>query len=480
MKRTMIRAAIVAALTLSAIMLPGTARAAAPLNDSFASATLVSSLPFSDTVDVTDATYESGEPACTGPTDARSVWYDYTPSSNETLRLRATGQSSTTLAVYTGSNVASLSGISGCSLFGQQILVNVTEGTTYRIRVAAFPFDAGGLLTLDAEAVPAPANDGFAGAKGVGGLPYSDSVDATAATIEAGEPTPSCGDGQSAGSIWYAFTPSTTGSYTATSGWNGFNTQVAAYQGTGLANLTDLGCRAFSQPLTFHAVAGETYYLQVGGLFGGRGTIGFSIDVAPNPVANFALGIGDPNVFDTIQFYDYSQDPAQVGIQSRTWNFGDGTTSTDVNPQHRYATDGDYTLKLAVETPDGRKASTQQVIHVRTHDVAVTSLSVPSKGRVGRSSTVVASLSNLRYPETVQVQLYKSVPNGLQLVGTLQQTIPVTGKKKSVPFSFNYTFTSDDAGVGKVTFQAVATIVNARDALPSDNTALSLPVPVVT
>jgi PKD repeat protein len=365
-------------------------------------------------------------------------------------------------------------------LFGQQILVNVTEGTTYRIRVAAFPFDAGGLLTLDAEAVPAPANDGFAGAKGVGGLPYSDSVDATAATIEAGEPTPSCGDGQSAGSIWYAFTPSTTGSYTATSGWNGFNTQVAAYQGTGLANLTDLGCRAFSQPLTFHAVAGETYYLQVGGLFGGRGTIGFSIDVAPNPVANFALGIGDPKVFDTIQFYDYSQDPAQVGIQSRTWNFGDGTTSTDVNPQHRYATDGDYTLKLAVETPDGRKASTQQVIHVRTHDVAVTSLSVPSKGRVGRSSTVVASLSNLRYPETVQVQLYRSVPNGLQLVGTLQQTIPVTGKKKSVPFSFNYTFTSDDAGVGKVTFQAVATIVNARDALPSDNTALSLPVPVVT
>jgi hypothetical protein len=42
----------------------------------------------------------------------------------------------------------------------------------------------------------------------------------------------------------------------------------------------------------------------------------------------------------------------------------------------------------------------------------------------------------------------------------------------------SYTFTSDDAALGKVTFEAVATIVNARDALPADNTATALPTKV--
>jgi hypothetical protein len=43
---------------------------------------------------------------------------------------------------------------------------------------------------------------------------------------------------------------------------------------------------------------------------------------------------------------------------------------------------------------------------------------------------------------------------------------------------FSYTFTSNDTAFGKVTFQAVASIVDARDALPADNTATALPTEV--
>jgi hypothetical protein len=49
---------------------------------------------------------------------------------------------------------------------------------------------------------------------------------------------------------------------------------------------------------------------------------------------------------------------------------------------------------------------------------------------------------------------------------------------RTTAFGFTYTFTSDDAALGKVTFKAVASIVGARDAQPSDNTAIALPTNV--
>jgi hypothetical protein len=83
-------------------------------------------------------------------------------------------------------------------------------------------------------------------------------------------------------------------------------------------------------------------------------------------------------------------------------------------------------------------------------------------------------LSNIRYPDNVTVQLFRNDT----IVGTLTQQVPVRSGGRTTSFNFNYTFTSDDAVLGKITFKAVATIVNARDALPSDNTAVALPTRV--
>jgi hypothetical protein len=46
---------------------------------------------------------------------------------------------------------------------------------------------------------------------------------------------------------------------------------------------------------------------------------------------------------------------------------------------------------------------------------------------------------------------------------------------RATPFDFSYTFTTEDASVGTVTFKAVATNVGAREALPADNEALASP-----
>jgi PKD repeat protein len=204
----------------------------------------------------------------------------------------------------------------------------------------------------------------------------------------------------------------------------------------------------------------------------------FTLAVTPPPTAQFGFFPSDPSIFDSVQFDDFSSDPGGLGIQSEVWSFGDGTTATGCCPTHRFAVDADYTVKLTVTTPDGRSSSTSQVVHVKTHDVAITKLVVPQAAHPGQTRSLVAGISDLRYPETVQVQLFKSVPGGFQQVGTLTQSVPVLSGNRTTPFSFNYTFTSDDEVAGKVTFEAVATIIGARDAQPADNTVVALPTVV--
>ena len=177
-----------------------------------------------------------------------------------------------------------------------------------------------------------------------------------------------------------------------------------------------------------------------------------------------------------MQFFDQSYDPGGVGIETRAWSFGDGVTATGYNPSHRYAADGDYLVELTVTTFDGRTGSTSRILQVRTHDVAITRFQTPSSGATGKTARISVDIRSNRNPETVQVQLFKSVPGGYQFVATSTQTLPTRNRVTSVAFS--YTFTADDAAIGKVTFRAVATIVNDRDALPADNEAIGPPTKV--
>lgn len=61
-------------------------------------------------------------------------------------------------------------------------------------------------------------------------------------------------------------------------------------------------------------------------------------------------------------------------------------------------------------------------------------------------------------------------------MGTLSQYVPV--RNREVRFDFTYTFTTEEARIGKVTFKAVAELIDAHDALPADNEANSSPVKV--
>jgi PKD repeat protein len=472
-------AVLVSAVASLALVQPGTAQAAGLPNDNFASATSISALPFSDSGDLNGATVEPGEPGGCGVGGARTVWYAFTPAAKVALNGDLSGSDSGMGVNFYSSRGSDFSDLSllGCAVSGENFHLTAQAGVTYYFQIGDTPGQTEQNFRFHLERVPAPANDDFANATQVTTLPFTDTLEhPIGATIEADEPNACLGGAQN-GSVWWKFTPSAGGSYTAQEFFEE-STTLAVYQGTSPADLTQVACGGggFFSLVNFQATAGVTYYVRAFGPWDIAPDLplSFKLQATPPPAAAFFFAPSEPSAFDSVQFFDESSDPAQVGIQSEAWDFGDGTSGTGSFPTHHYAADGDYTTKLTVTTTDGRTAAASQVVHILTHDVAITKFTTPASAKAGQTRSVAVGVSDKRYPETVQVQLLKgSSQGGFDQIGTLTQSIPPTKGTGTVPFSFNYTFTSSDTAVGKVTFEAVATIQGARDAFPADNTAIA-------
>ena len=75
------------------------------------------------------------------------------------------------------------------------------------------------------------------------------------------------------------------------------------------------------------------------------------------PTASFVYEPANPTIEDTVQFNDTSTDP-DGDLESWLWEFGDGTTSTEQNPSHRFEGKGTHQVKLSVEDDSGTTDST--------------------------------------------------------------------------------------------------------------------------
>ena len=464
MKRTMMQGALVV-LGLALWFAPASV-AAPPSNDDFANATVVASLPFTDSVGIAEATIELGEPIDDRNYQGRSVWYSYTPTANAMVRIDpGAGGGSPFMVVYRagGAGFAGLTRIASDHWSSATVqTLRLEAGTTYYIqggdRYALWGFT--NTFSVSLSVVPPPPNDNFSDAIAFNAVPFSDSRDLTAASVEPGEPM-TCG-ASFAKSAWYAFTPTTSGAYGAFGVSN-----VSVYTGTSLGDLTNVACADWPG-LYFHADAGTTYFIQT---YGG----GLTVDVVPSPNADFTYSPGDPSAFDDATYAYWNGGYWDPTVNGWAWDFGDGTSATGESVSHRFARDGQYEVTLLVSARGGRTNSVTKTVQVQTHDVAILSLATPAKGKVGKQSAITVGIGNTRYPETVQVDLYKLTAQGDVLVGTNIGAVGVMKLKKTVDISFNYMFTSDDATIGKLPFKAVVTIQGARDAVTSDNTQTSAP-----
>lgn len=326
-----------------------------------------------------------------------------------------------------------------------------------------------------------PLNDFFVDAEPIPSLNFSATVDITEATIEDNEPQ-ICWF--MTNTVWYSFTPSKNMTARASTAGSAIGANVNVYRavGSGINNLSFMGCASFGNTVNLILEGGTTYYLQAGPTFGEAGNVQVNLEqfTPPPPQVNFFYFPSDASIYDTITFCDQSFDPGEFGFNDFSWDFGDGATSTVNCASHQYAADGDYTVQHSATTVDGRTGSTSQVVQVRTHDVSIVRVSAPRSATVGQTRAISVSVRNTRYAETVRLDLYKSVAGGgFEFVGSSTQFVPVRSGNRTSDFVLNYTFTPADAQIGKVVFRVFVILVSARDAFPADNEGFSSPPTVV-
>jgi hypothetical protein len=259
-----------------------------PANDNFASAEVIASLPFNDSVDGTNATKEPGEPSnCGNGPNGQSLWYSFTPATSMVISADTAGSGfiSPNLTIFqsTGPGFEGLAFVrNGC--FGQSLTFNAQAGTTYYIQ-AEWVSSGAVTLHLNLQAIPAPANDNFADAELIGALPFSATVDNTGATLEPNEPQ---GCDFAFRSVWYAFTPSENMAVRLDMEGSSIGgvTSIFVASGPGISDLTFLRC--VYSPTNIQVEGGQTYYLRVDS-FGQPGTIQVNLQqIFPPANDNFA------------------------------------------------------------------------------------------------------------------------------------------------------------------------------------------------
>ena len=125
---------------LVALLVPGTPAAAPPANDDFANATPISSLPFTDTVSLTEATTEGGEqPGCYGP--SQTAWWSYRPTVDTVIGADTFGSTiSGSYVVLWEATGPGLGGLASkdCAIYYSSLTQKLHAGTTYYLQAGSF------------------------------------------------------------------------------------------------------------------------------------------------------------------------------------------------------------------------------------------------------------------------------------------------------------------------------------------------------
>lgn len=161
LRRVLAALAATGAVLATSFASAGTAHALPPSNDTIAGATVITGLPFADTVDTTDATTDANELAVAqpcidigAPAIEKAVWYTGTSTTSETVVIDVTGSDySAGIAVYNGPPSASTFVTCAPGI----IIGPASPGTTFYIMVFGDePGSAGGQLNISIEVAPPP------------------------------------------------------------------------------------------------------------------------------------------------------------------------------------------------------------------------------------------------------------------------------------------------------------------------------------
>ncbi len=265
-------------------------------NDNFANAALLSGTTINTTGDNFVATFETSEPFNVGTTGGKSVWWNWTAPSTGTVSVATAGSSfDTTLGVYTGTAVGSLTkvaandDVSG-SLLTSRLTFSAVANQTYRISVDGYGGATGNIaLQLQFTATPPlSGSDAFSARTVLVGANVTAAGANTSATVEPGEPRNAGNAGGK--SMWWSWTAPSSGSFSVNTTGSTFDTTLGIYTGSSLNTLAavasndDESGSILTSRVTYSAIAGTTYQISVDGYNGASGQI--SLAIISNNVAN--------------------------------------------------------------------------------------------------------------------------------------------------------------------------------------------------
>lgn len=228
--------------------------------------------------DNTLATNSAGAPAwtCGGASaNALDLWYQFTPLADGMVTVDTEGTvGDTRLAVYEG-DCSALVEIDCDDDGGTGLLSSITfmglGGTTYYARVAGFSGGVIGAGMITADYLDMLPNDDCDGATPVV-LGMSTFTNSGAA---AGTQDMSCVFNGELSDVWFSYTAGSSCPTTVDLSGSDYDTGMAIYEGDCMA-LVEVGCdddggEGLDSLITFDAVAGTTYLIQVGGFNGASG-----------------------------------------------------------------------------------------------------------------------------------------------------------------------------------------------------------------
>jgi hypothetical protein len=254
-----------------------------PRNDNLANAIRIATPPFTDSKDTRAATNQNSEPQpCAGI--GSTAWYSFTPARSGVVEVDTLGSNyDTALAVYIGGPFGTFINVD-CDDDALEdnlsfISFRAIGGVTYFIQAGGYD-GAGGELVINLDQPLPPTNDNFNNALRIRTNPFTDRKDTRLATDQASEPQ-ACGSIEN--TVWYSFTPTENVSVEIDTVGSDYDTVLAVYTGNSLSRLNDVACNNdaggdLHSSVSFVAMAGTTYRIQVGGFQGDSGTLLIDLD----------------------------------------------------------------------------------------------------------------------------------------------------------------------------------------------------------
>jgi hypothetical protein len=233
------------------------------------------------------ASDEPGQPeACYGWV-SDSIWFRVTAPRSGTLVVSAReSERQSLLGIYHGTSLAGLQELAcNSNRDGADLSVaraSVKAGETYYIQLQTAALEYGSSFTLRTWFEDAPPNDSIESALPLA-LPSRVRGNSEWTTMDLREPVGCDWMGRT---LWYRVDPTTSGTLVVETAGSDYQPTLAVYAGTTLRNLHQIGCRSWrasDEPVAVPVVAGERYYVQVGG--GGSsldsGAVAVSVSLRP-------------------------------------------------------------------------------------------------------------------------------------------------------------------------------------------------------